>query len=120
VNVVTSDFKYVEDDEDQSCWISPEGKVTFAQGALHSTIAREVLGDETGGRDLERAGYVHVSWTSVYGGYSPERGVMEPTQAQLDALFDLSQHIQKYHPESRVAKKFLTYIEDSQRRAELL
>jgi hypothetical protein len=77
--------------EDPSCWISPAGKVTFVGGKAgdsHCEVAR-TLGDATAGRELEEKGWLHVSYSSIYRGYRDGRD-LEPTQAQLDALWDIS------------------------------
>lgn len=102
--------------EDQSCWIDPKGKVTFVDefGGSHCRAA-EGLGDPTGGVELERKGYLHISWSSIYTGYDERSGqYLNPTQAQLDATFDLAQAIEEYHPGSYVARRFREFIEQHQ------
>lgn len=74
---------------DPSCWIAPDGKVTFVHDydGSHCRAAVDALDDDTGGAMLERQGYLHVSGGSVYTGYDAES--IPPTQAQIDSLFDI-------------------------------
>lgn len=69
-------------------WLAPDGTSSHVGGS-HVRVAAE-LGDETGGRELEKKGYLHVS-----GGYVSAGKDMEPTQAQLDTLFDIEQKLIK-------------------------
>lgn len=72
---------------DGSCWVAPDGTITWVGDSSHCGIAETVLKDETGGRMLERRGFIHCSY-----GYT-DMGTVEgkPTQAQLDSLFDIAQ-----------------------------
>lgn len=106
-------MKFMPDTEDQSCWISPTGAVTFVDefGGSHCRAA-EHLGDKTGGVGLEEQGYLHVSYSSVYTGYDAKTGkYLDPTQAQLDQLFDLAIAIKNYRGDSYVADRFMKFIE---------
>lgn len=63
-----------------SAWIEPNGRFHFVEDCSHFLTAL-TLGDETGGRQLERSGWVHFSFTGVHHN-------LELTQAQIDTLFD--------------------------------
>jgi hypothetical protein len=76
------------------CWIAPDGKASHlgevAGFGSHCGVAVE-LGDQSGGRELDEKGYMHVSYGGPYFG-DPGRA---PTQAQLDTLFDIQQELTK-------------------------
>ena len=99
---------------DPSCWIDRAGKVTWVatHGGSHCRAA-EAIGDKTGGVELERQGYLHISWTSVYTGYDAERGdYLDPSQPQLDALFDIAQAIEA--TDEYLAKRYMEFISQHQ------
>ena len=64
----------------QDAWISPSGRIHHVPDYGHCKKAVE-LGDETGGRRLEREGWAHCSLGSIV-------ILRNPTQAQIDALYD--------------------------------
>lgn len=108
--------------EAQDCWIAPDGKVTWAYSdedggylGSHSEVAREVLGDDTGGAQLERKGYLHVSGGSIYTGYNDTLGrSIAPTQSQIDVVFDLVQTVEANYPKSSYAVRYRRWIEEQQ------
>jgi hypothetical protein len=70
-------------------WISPDGKfyaVYVERDGIglegHWRLAAR-LGDETGGYELEKKGWVHLS------GGNPMMTRHKPTQSQMDTLFDV-------------------------------
>ena len=69
---------------DGSCWIAPDGTITWVGNRSHCGVAEDILKDVTGGRQLEEAGYVHLSF-----GYTDMASGKVPTQSQLDALSDI-------------------------------
>lgn len=102
------------DSEDQSCWIAPDGKVTFVENGESHVRTADALGDETGGSKLEDEGYLHISYASIYTGYTVAEGrPIPPTQAQVDAVFLLAEHIAKEYPSSYVAERFFRFIEQN-------
>lgn len=75
-------------------WIAPDGKATHLSDepgmTTHSSVARHALGSKNGGWELDDAGYVHMSYGATYMG--PDK---EPTQAQLDTLFDIQTELER-------------------------
>lgn len=51
----------------------------------HGGVAETVLGDHTRGRGLDEQGFLHLSYGGPFMGSRTE----QPTQAQLDRLFDI-------------------------------
>jgi hypothetical protein len=102
--------------EDPSCWISPAGKVTFVNEGSHCSVARD-LGDERAGRGLEEKGYLHVSYSSVMKGWGSgnDGREIDPTQAQLDALWDISVRVEKALNDSEdyCVRRYRKFIEDN-------
>lgn len=99
--------------EDPSCWIAPNGKVHFVgEDASHSIIAR-ILGDQNGGAELEGKGYLHVSYSSIMPGYDVRtQREIEPTQAQLDALFDIVLRVEAVlGKDEHIARRFHYFIQ---------
>lgn len=85
-------------------WIAPDGTSTHLGplGGSHHGVAYS-LDDATGGRELEKKGYMHLSYGSAW------VTIGEPTQAQLDRLFDIQQELIKrdsYRAET--IEKYLT------------
>jgi hypothetical protein len=75
-------------------WIAPDGKASHLNFSVpgegsHCTLAEYVLKDDTGGRGLDAKGFLHLSGGGPYMG----RAGHEPTQAQLDTLFDIQQEM---------------------------
>jgi hypothetical protein len=64
-----------------SAWISPAGAFHWVPVAGH-TFTALTLGDEEAGDGLERAGWVHFSFSGAHHRYPL-------TQGQLDTLFDI-------------------------------
>lgn len=88
-------------------WLAPDGKASFlglADRGSHCGVAT-ALGDETGGRELDKQGYVHVSGGGPFMG-DPDG---KPTQAQLDTLFDVQQELirQERHGPARGIERYL-------------
>jgi hypothetical protein len=80
---------------DPSCWIKPDGTIFYVNHSSHVELAQD-LGDSTGGRELEGKGWLHISGASIYAGYDEWRdSYIPPTQAQIDALFDIGQLCQQ-------------------------
>lgn len=76
------------------CWVAPDGKSSHLSPepglGSHGGVA-ESLGDLTRGRELDKQGYMHVSYGGPFFG---DPGAV-PTQAQLDTLFDIQQELDK-------------------------
>jgi hypothetical protein len=85
---------------DPSCWIAPNGDIYFVNdnGGSHSATCRRITDSNDGMMSLEAKNWLHVSFTSIYEGYDSDRGRRHsPTQAQVDAIFDLASSADKYH-----------------------
>lgn len=80
---------------DGSCWVAPDGTVTFVGNSSHSGVAYDVLKDTDGGWGLEQKGYVHCSYGYTDMGLDKQGYPMVPTQAQLNSLFDIAQQLRK-------------------------
>lgn len=63
-------------------WIEPDGTFHWVSGWGHNQAAH-LLGDETGGRQLESEGWVHLS------AGIPAVQTRKVTQAQVDTLFEV-------------------------------
>ena len=64
-----------------SAWIEPNGTFHYVPECGHYLVAVGVLGDLTGGDELQAKGWVHFSFTGVH-------HLRPLTQAQRDTLWD--------------------------------
>jgi hypothetical protein len=76
-------------------WIAPDGKASHLNSlgpgsGSHCGVA-DKLGDPSGGRDLDKRGYMHVSFGDPF--FLSEAN--KPTQAQLDTLFDIGKELNR-------------------------
>lgn len=70
-------------------WISPSGKLYECSAYEHYEKAKEI-GDKSGGKYLEAAGWIQLKWNGTMGSF-------RWTQAQWDTLWDI---VSQYDPES--------------------
>lgn len=102
------EFPYI--DNDPSCWIGRDGSIYFVNdnGGSHSSTCRRITDTTDGMWKLEGEGWLHMSYTNIYTGYDQRRGrEIAPTQAQVDAVFDLAMAAQAV-AEERHGRKFVS------------
>lgn len=102
--------------DDPSCWIDRNGDVYFVHenGGSHSSTCRRITDSGDGMYMLEQKGWLHVSYTNIYTGYdSAHSREVLPTQAQIDAIFDLamaaSKVCERTGGRNYVAERFLAW-----------
>lgn len=89
-----------------SAWIAPDGKATWVGHGSHSLTARRLLpNSDDAGYELEKQGYVHMSY-----GYCDMGLRKHPTQAQLNTLGDIIVCLQAEKPHSPHIDKLQRYV----------
>jgi hypothetical protein len=81
-------------------WIAPNGTQHFVPPCGHDSVALHKW--HVRAYDLERKGYIHLSLFAM--GYIVTRDRFEPTNAQIDTMYDLwmlAQRMMGAHPGAR-------------------
>lgn len=87
-----------------SAWISQNGTIHYTTYAAHYETAR-ILGDETGGENMEDQGWIHLS-----GGFI--RYYKDPTDAQMDALSAIADAIDVQVRDLQRAKQYIKDVQE--------